>query len=474
MKSLAGVTVIILIFAVAANGQSKTPLLKFEALKQEKQEEIVVEDHIVKVNEFDPPADVNDVTVCVRFQVDILVEQFVFSVKEKKNFLMLMIKDIKNGIMFYGLNGKTYMLLIPEEMSILPAIWNHLCIAYKSGTLSPVMNGRLLHDDLTDLPGLGLTGSDFEGKTLVLGYDHFGNQNNQLQRNLFHGSISEFYIFHDGLTIENMVAITKDCSKASDFSSKFIFNWDAAFSDRDKVVRDQVICQSSGSGQDMQSVLFPYQANNLDAFPTCEGFGGHILSPSGRQEGEEIVNKYSGDGLLSSTCSMFILAGIIQGDSSRHWIDVVTNSTPAFNVYWQPGQPNGRHLDKCSRFSLREMSYYDIGCDRASAKECFMCKLKPNNVFHLRGLSEDIQDIADSQYSTNVDLPDGMIELRGFLKSKVKWFHDIKQWRILPLFGDIQKNISLETENPLGKRLWDINGQQVSLKLTQVMLIILL
>ncbi len=435
--------------------------------------------HYVEVSNFYKSPDGNKVidsmSVCIRFKVNMLVEQYLFSIKETKNKIMLKIKDTKKGTMFFGLNGKTWMNLLPANMSILPASWNHFCASFHQRKLLPVFNGILLHDDLDNQAPLMTMDKDWENNTLVIGFDHYGNQKNKLLRNIFHGDLTELFIAKTRLSLTDMIAITKDCVKASRFmKGKLMFDWDSHFADNDKIDRSQAICKTT-VGITYESVLFPYQITTSEAIETCNAFGGRILSPRNKLEGDRLAKGFdiNSPGLLENACNSYVLTGIVQGDTITDWIDVVTNQNPPFEIPWQPGQPNGRHIDKCTRYRVSKGLYSDVGC--SSSIQCFICHMKTSNVFQLRGLTEELSELVDSSYSINVDGSNGMREFIGFYKSKIVYAHDNQEWQIHPLFGDVQTKVSYSGKNPLGARNWLLNGTDiVELKMTQAMILLLL
>ena len=377
-----------------------------------KDEQAIVEDHYVEIPNFyqpDNPGDkVTALSICIRYKVNMLVEQFLFSAKEVKSLFVLKIKDTNVGTMFVGMNGKTYMNVVPMTSKILPAKWNHFCASYHpEGRLLPVYNGILLHDDITGLKPLNMAARDFANITLVLGYDHFGNQKNKLLRNVFHGEITELYIAFDKLTLTEMVGITKDCKRASNVMKNIIFNWDNSnFNVNDKTIttidRRQSICKTS-VGIKMGDILFPYQVTVPEAAETCSAFGGHLLSPKDLTEAKALVKKFdaTNPGTMQGICNSYVVTGIVQGSNISDWVDINTGTAPKFEIPWQPGQPNGRHIDKCTRFRLSKGTYSDVGCK--STSQCFTCRMKTGNVFHLRGLNEELSQVVDSSYSIIVN-----------------------------------------------------------------------
>ncbi len=434
-----------------------------------------VSDHYVEVpNFYKPPnnaanAVIESMSVCIRFKVNMLVEQYLFSIKESKSQVMLKIKDTSKGTMFFGLNGKTWMNLVPPNMTILPASWNHFCASFHQRKLLPVFNGILLHNDLGNQTPLSMTGKDWENRTLVIGFDYFGNQKNKLLRNIFHGELTELFIARTSMSLKDMIAVTKDCVMASMFmKGKFMFDWDSHFADRNKIMRSKTICKTT-VGITLESVLFPYQITTPEAIETCDAYGGSILSPMNKGEGDRLARKFdvSSPSMLDNICNSYVLTGIVQGDTITSWVDVVTNKDPPFEIPWQPGQPNGRHIDKCTRFRMSKGIYSDVGC--SSSSQCFICHMKTSNVFHLRGLTSDLSEFVDSTYSVNVNGSSGMREFIGFYKSKITYVEDRQEWQILPLFGELQTKISMAWKNPLGAKKWLLNGTDFTkLKLTQV------
>ncbi len=83
-----------------------------------------------------------EITICGSFKLDFLLPQTLFTIGTN---IVLSLSDLEQGILFYAVNGKYYMIHIKHDR-ILPKQWQHLCIALndRSRKLDVVFNGVLL------------------------------------------------------------------------------------------------------------------------------------------------------------------------------------------------------------------------------------------------------------------------------------------------------------------------------------------
>ena len=122
------------------------------------------------------------------------------------------------------------------------------------------------------------------------------------------------------------------------------------------------------------------------------------------------------------------------------------------NSLWEPGQPNGGDVQKCSIYRLSSGKYFDVSC---LYKSCFVCSWKYHPLFTLRGLCPMSQ--IDTQFVLRPQLEfDKNVFFYGVGKNNIIFDQEKHSWLIVEdedyeLIGP--DNTSVRPKNILGT-LW--------------------
>ena len=108
------------------------------------------------------------------------------------------------------------------------------------------------------------------------------------------------------------------------------------------------------------------------------------------------------------------------------WVDQNKNDMLP-DSSWNPGQPNGGDLQKCSTYSMITGKYYDCSC---LYKSCFVCSWKYQPLFTLRGLCTKSQ--IDTQFVLRPKLDfDKNVFFYGVGKNSIIFDEEKQSWLIV-------------------------------------------
>ena len=155
------------------------------------------------------------------------------------------------------------------------------------------------------------------------------------------------------------------------------------------------------------------------------------------------------------------------------------------NSLWEPGQPNGGDVQKCSIYRLSSGKYFDVSC---LYKSCFVCSWKYHPLFTLRGLCPMSQ--IDTQFVLRPQLEfDKNVFFYGVGKNNIIFDQEKHSWLIVEdedyeligpdntsvrpknILGTLWLDSSDSHHTPVGTHKWNITDKCNSvlpLKLTHV------
>ncbi len=452
----------------------------------------MTEDNVDQVHVFQPDFvdksnvdnDVLDeISSCFDFKVDLLLPQVVFDVGNK--FFQVELEQLEAGAGFVYLNSIAFMFQFDRQTNrVLPNQWQHFCFSFTKSSsdqgfsLHFVLNGKLLHDDLTGLPPLNMsvTRLNQDGISLGLGgktADLFLNDKG-LRLSLFHGQITGLKIWSTSLTIDTMIAVTgRDCLNKGRLLSNngLIFDVETlakTFSDNAYVTKTwtpvESICRADTSAIYRLSTM---RVSYHESVHICQSTGGTLLIPKNFNHLNNVmkVAVESKLDVFESRCSGVIWVG------GYKWDDNVFRDWDGKEIPYLPflkGQPNGRDIQKCLAASNRggEYLYWDDSCSKTW---CFICELKRgNSIFSFRG---SLPDDIDREYMNNREYDGGMMGFAGFQGTIIDWLDKVQSWYLSNTYtgSSVGKKIGYLDNNkkhPFGLNTWIIRNKTYNLKLS--------
>ncbi len=437
----------------------------------------------------------NELGLCVRFNLDVLLEQYILTIGTQVRILVNKYFDILTG-------NLSYLAEYPEYNPVLPNIWNHFCLSFESSgesnRLNIVLDGILLHDDLVNLPPLNLSLVKMNQAGLTLGFNRneqgIYRAENPLATNLLHGSITQLNMWTSSLKIEDMIQLTtgQSCQLPDNLSHPDLFDWSKAVdtfplagSDgfvTKQIMTDKRVCYTS---KDQENIvrLYPIKTNFYQSGYLCNAIGGKMFVPKDLDNLKVMVRfmSYLAPVILDTNCSSSGWTGIIKMENGS-FVDA-ENRKIAHYLPFAPGQPNGRMVQSCTILELDSASnnigppgqLYDINC--LSASYCSLCgSIKMENKYWFRG---QIPGHMDRKYTNNIHSPEGFTGFAGFQRSTIPWEPATRSWNIHNRFsGSGGKNVgflaslsknsgSIEELHPIGLKTWNISGSEYRILLTQ-------
>ncbi len=429
---------------------------------------------------------ITEITVCVNFNLDYLLNQVLIVVKNDLSITAEDNSEVSDGdnefIMFNTFGGVSYMAQI--KMQLMPKRWYRYCVAYNADIqrLEIVLDGVLLPDYIGKVNPMNLSLSSLSAQGLSFGFDKYGViNNNSLTTNLFHGTMSAVNIWSKALTPDEMIRLQNGyCSKSTidnlSYSRPDIFDWSSVngwnlASTQVEVTGSQNMCnldRKSGSR------LYPVKKYFDDAPLICSSLGGHLAVPEDQEHLESLLHpwhKQDPDGsntALDNVCSNIAWIGIHKKDGNdSHYVDINGN-TSKFLPFLK-GQPNGREVQTCLALTASNggIFYYD---DQCQTSLCTLCEVELEDLrFILRG---QLPFNIDREFSNNVPADHGMYGFAGFRQSIIEWDEILKTYQIKLLFTSSTEDRIAGTlveadGHPVGLKTWKMVGNETrELKLT--------
>ncbi len=350
-----------LLLVVFETDGSKTKILVFQHHGHGK--DSIISDHYLKIFDFSAVTDskkqqqLQDISLCLRYKVSVFTRQHLFFIG---NYLGHQLRGKENGISYVRLQGLNYAYFEPEHR----IQWYHFCLAFdstKDDSLFMVLNGKLLYDDLVGLPGLNFTIGHLEGAGLTIGFDEDLVAHNHFEENLFHGQITEFYIWSQALSVDFMIKVTGDCIHApSNLRSQDqpdIFNMDTylwtGLETNSIKIKDsngwltENKCHEGDENAEMIDRFIPLKVEFELADVICQSLGGHIWFPKSEQDYVNVLTKAMSvkNNPMKNACSNDMWIGLTKINGST--IQAFDGQIPPPYVNFEPGQPNGRDAETC-------------------------------------------------------------------------------------------------------------------------------
>ena len=275
------------------------------------------------------------------------------------------------GMGFVELNGKTYIIM---SKRIRKNQWNHFCftltrISPNNNTLLLVLNGELLFDDLTNLPDLQMTTQDMKDNGLSIGMYKEGNGTFY---HLYHGFISELYMWSKSLPLDFMIRATNSCSDVQtsseiakpDLFNYYNINWTQHQKSHLEVLTATHRNDFCSSPTDKVPWLIPVKRNMNISSHICQGMGGHMWYPESKEDINNVLavmeQKYKD--VFEQQCIKKLWLGIYKVGAGPKMVDMEGKEVTYFN--WKAGQPNGRHFEPCVRldgtFTIHNLGIFFI------------------------------------------------------------------------------------------------------------------
>ena len=447
------------------------------------------------------------ISYCLRIAPKDLFPQCVFY---EEGFKFIFIDQNKSfGFLFF--HGIYYIFKFPEEITIVPEQWYHVCVSYEKKNIAKAQvkmyfDGISLIDKEIQSPNHSTV---FILKPVWrLGYCKESLLDPTVE--ITRGSIRDFSAWSRALTDEEMVAFTKDCQihKERNTLKPDLIEWDTmrvnrtganvqvqhvSFKHKDKIVFKSN-CRATESKQEKvhtrkvhtfpvcnEDLVYLKFSNKLtfeEALLTCQQLGGMMPLPRNFEEVEylsalENERQPTTDG--KPECSTFWLP-IIQkhGNNVMQEYDWVhhkffnNNGSIKQVIFlpWSLGQPNGLEFQQCVVMAPEDKQYYDVGCKETHCFFCWVCKQLH---FILRGLSEDLSKGHDNRngidsryiYIPKFEEQNCQIQLEGYYDHKIILNEVANQWEILRVGNDTVGTLSTEQPYPFGKHIWNMNNSRI-------------
>ena len=218
---------------------------------------------------------INEMTLCLRFKMKFLKPTILVS-WGKLHHVTLFDFNKKNG--FISFNNFVWMFLWTDD--ILPNQWHHFCYSFAKNSIWIILDGKLLHDDMLDLPDINLNlGS---GYVLSLGTVKGPSVSSLTNvQNKFIGEMTEVNFWNQGLTIQNMIDTTSKCNGTVN-AEPDLFKWSdldmsgqftICFVSRE-VNRKLELCTAEENKKKL--ILIEESATYQDAKLNCFALGGKL------------------------------------------------------------------------------------------------------------------------------------------------------------------------------------------------------
>ena len=141
----------------------------------------------------------DSMTICFRFRPDFYrpISMFKNSGQEFK------IEQLEKGYGTLYLNNKSYTFDM-SELNLRPRVWHHVCYSYQTYQQGSLLKGRIK----VTVNGVTCMNQTTIAQTLKLG--------EMLEiGHAFHGMVTDFYVWNQAQSIDEVLAFTKDCKKVA-------------------------------------------------------------------------------------------------------------------------------------------------------------------------------------------------------------------------------------------------------------------
>ena len=493
--------------SIVAQNVKQHKLYRFDTKPVKDGEKESFEENYIDINVIKYGVPFKSISYCLRIAPKDLFSQYIFY---EEGFKFIFIDQNKSfGFLFF--HGIHYIFKFPEEITIVPEQWYHVCVSYENKNIAKsqikmYFDGISLIDKEIHSPNYSTV---FILKPVWrLGYCKESLLDPTVE--ITRGSIRDFSAWSRALTNEEMVTFTKDChiDKERNNLKPDIIAWNNMGVNRTGAnvqvqylsfkAKDQVLFKSNcraieskpekaNAGntysfpvcnEDLVYLKFSNKLTFEEASLTCHQLGGMMPLPRNFEEVEylsALANESQPTSDGKPECSTFWLP-IIQKqgnniDQKYDWIHHKFFNSNGSNkrvvfLPWQLGQPNGLEFQQCVVMAPEDNQYYDIDCKET---HCFFCSVCKQLHFFLRGLSESLSKGDDNRngidsryiYIPKFEEETYQIQLEGYYDHKINLNEVANQWEILRVDNGTVGTLSTEQHYPFGKHIWNMNNSRI-------------
>jgi hypothetical protein len=466
------------------------------------------EENYIDINVIKHGIPFKSISYCLRIAPKDLFSQCIFY-EEGVKFIFI---DQSKSFGFLFFHGIHYIFKFPEEITIVPEQWYHVCVSYENKNIAKshikmYFDGISLIDKEIHSPNHSTV---FNLKpTWRLGYCKESLLDPTVE--ITRGSIRDFSAWSRALTNDEMLTFTKDCSidKERNQLKPDIIEWNdmqinhtgsnvqveyTSFKQKDRVIfkanckavehkQEKANTRKTHSfpvcNEDLVNLKFTNKMTFEEATLTCHQLGGMMPLPRNSEEVEDLTALANESQILKdgmSECTTYWLP-IKQKKENKmeqeqyDWINHKFNNKNESSKFvtflpWELGQPNGLEFQQCVVMAPKTQLYYDVDCKET---HCFFCSVCKQLHFFLRGLSEglskgdDHRNGIDSRYIyiPKFEEEDNQIQLEGYYDHKINLNKAANQWEILRVDNGSVGTLSTEQHYPFGKHIWNVNNSRM-------------
>ena len=150
----------------------------------------------------------DSMTICFRFRPDFYRPLSMF----KNGGQEFKIEQLQKGYGTLYLNNKSHTFDM-SELNLRPRAWHHVCYSYQTYQQGSLLKGRIK----VTVNGITCMNQTIIAQTLKLSEMlEIGNS--------FHGMVTDFYVWNQAQSIDEVLAFTKDCKKVKSEDKSGYFN----------------------------------------------------------------------------------------------------------------------------------------------------------------------------------------------------------------------------------------------------------
>ena len=337
---------------------------------------------------------ISEMTVCLRFSMKYLTPSYLMNIGP---LFSIYLRNFGQKFGFVRFDKIGRMFIWKNE--ILPEQWQHLCISYtEENSILVVLNGKLLHDDIVNLPDFYVSSKSLTESGLNLG------SSVKVNHDRFYGKITELNIYDMDLGLETMIDFTT-CKDI--FTMPNIFEWNNLNMNSTNCYKleernSDEICYPRS---DDKLILIEEAFNFDDSKYFCEALNGFVPLPKNLDEFNILISK------LNESKSCFKSAFVGGTKVRENEIEDIFGNLVQFQK-WTTNQPNGRNITTCIILKewFSKFGYDDVDCLKP---RCFFCIIKANQLMTIRGY---FPRKMDRLYMIN-----GKMEINGITRTPLKW-----------------------------------------------------
>ena len=366
----------------------------------------------------------DEFTYCGKYSFRFLRESVLMALDGSTYLWMMNYEDKMAAVKAFG----KYVFFYYENQIIKPDQWQHFCVSISLHQVKVVLNGEIICNAIVNLRS-----KEIEYDKLWIG----GLEKSQWHKERrFEGSITDVHMWNKSLEFHHLTSITSKDKSSHEAPSPDLFTWTTFKTSNDSscvkyIMLDQM--EELLLEKSQTNVLIEYLADFNASNYLCQAFGGELLVPKNDldlHKSQSLVQK-------SNLCSYAFLGLTKFNDTMA--IDL--RGQPTSFIKWAENQPNGGNYQQC--ITIWDSAFDDGRC---FAKTCFLCQIKAQNIFTLRG---NLSNSIERKYV--VKMTNQKTEIRGLLKTECDWN---RTWN----FGHGLEIDSASNMPPVGVRTWN-NGK---------------